>query len=92
MDAPKPSNWYPKDLQSRLVHESRRERVFHPRLGELDLVFCFSCHKPRGAVNPQCESILMLCDDCVARYGGLPLPQLTQQELDSIGARTVKEG
>ena len=86
------ADWYPKDLQSRLVNESRRERVFHPRLGELDIVYCISCHRPRGAVNPHCESILMLCDDCYARHGGLPLPQLTQQELDAIGARPVKEG
>jgi hypothetical protein len=83
------ADWYPKDLQSRL--ESRRLQVYHPRLGLMDLVFCASCHKPRGAVNTHCESVVMLCDDCVARYGGLPARQLTQQELDAIGARTVKE-
>lgn len=86
-----PADWYPTDWQSRVVMASRRERIMHPRLGALDLVYCSSCHRPRGAVNPSCESILMLCDDCVARYGGLPLPQLTPQEEDAIGARTVKE-
>ena len=85
------ADWYPVDLQSRLVNESRRETIFHPRLGLLDLVFCCSCHKPRGAVDPKTESVLMLCDDCGARYGGLPARRLTQQEMDAIGARTVTE-
>lgn len=85
------ADWYPKDLQSRVAWESRRTTIVHPRLGIIDLVYCASCHKPRGGVNTSCESIVMLCDDCVARYGGLPLPRLTQQEQDAAGVRTVKE-
>mgnify|MGYP001615719486 CR=1 FL=1 len=89
---PTPADWYPEDLQSRVTLESRRERVMHPRLGELDLVYCVSCHKPKGAVNPACESILILCPDCAVKYGGLPLPKLTNEELDRIGLSQLKEG
>lgn len=87
-----PADWYPEDLQSRVVMESRRERIVHPRLGVLDRVYCVSCHRPQGAVNPECPSIIVLCPDCFARHGGLPLGKLTDQELEAVGLAHLKEG
>ena len=84
------ADWYPKDLQSR-PHDYRRT-VIHPRLGYVDLVFCLSCGKGCGAVNTNCDSILVLCRDCAERHGGLPLPKLTDEDLERIGLANMKEG
>ncbi len=83
--------WYPKELQSR-AHPSRRYRITHPTLGVLDIVYCMSCCKPHGGVNPNCPSILILCPRCAARYGGLPLPKLTDEDLEIIELSRLQEG
>ena len=79
-----PALWYPKDLQSR-PHANHRRTIRHPVFGYIDEIFCISCGCSQGAVNCDCPSIVSLCDECVGRFGGLPLPQLTDEENDRIG-------
>lgn len=85
-----PADWYAKDMQSR-VHPSHRRRVATPD-GEMDIVYCLSCHKPHGLVFPETPSILVICPPCAGRWGGLPLPKLTDEDLERIGLSHLKEG
>lgn len=82
-----PAEWYPKDHQARL--QSRRETISHPVLGYVDRIYCISCGRPAGAVNCDCPSAIAVCRACAGTYGGLPLPKLTDEDLERVG---YKEG
>lgn len=77
------SEWYPREFQSRLT--TRRQPVYHKVLGYVDAVFCLNCGRPYGYVTQGTESIVVVCEPCAKTHGGLPMPEMTQEDLDRIG-------
>lgn len=76
--------------QSR-ADDPRLRRTVATRIGLVDEVFCVSCHRHGGYVLCDTPTITHLCAACVARYGGLPLPEVSDEDLARHRA-PLKEG
>mgnify|MGYP001603709472 FL=1 len=62
--------------------DPRFRRTIVTRVGLVDEVFCVSCHrKAPGAVLCDTPSVTYICTDCVKRYGGLPLPEVSDEDM-----------
>lgn len=57
---------------------SRNEKK-HKLLGWFEECFCVNCGKPQGMITKDwAPHVFVLCDDCVATHGALPLPTVPE--------------
>lgn len=62
--------------------DPRFRRTVLTTIGLADEVFCVSCHrKAPGVVLCSTPSVTYLCRPCVERYGGLPLPEVSDEDM-----------
>jgi hypothetical protein len=80
---------YPEFEDSRLNQvERERKDVVGPGGLRLHAIFCLSCGKRAGLSLPHTTFISYICDDCAATHGGLPTPEIAEEELIALyGAR-----
>jgi hypothetical protein len=71
MDEWRPDTELLPGWESRPSEPDRRE--FRSRLGYAVWCYCPSCHKRTGFVGTDNPAIIP-CKDCIAKYGGIPLP------------------
>jgi len=51
----------------------------HPQLGWMEAIFCVNCGRPGGLISKEWAAFVFnLCDLCVERWGGLPLPEIPE--------------
>lgn len=73
--------------QSRSSDPRFRRRVV-TRIGVVDEVFCISCGHHAAYVLSETPSVVHICGpesrcgcDCLGRFGGLPLPEVSDEDV-----------
>jgi hypothetical protein len=63
------------DARARRSVNERRHRL----LGWMEEIFCVNCGKSGGMISKEWAAhVFNLCDDCVEKHGGLPLPEVPE--------------
>lgn len=68
---------------SRIADSFGRFQVPGPGGAFVDKVFCVSCHRESESFSlPDSTHLAYLCQDCFDKHGGLPLPRITDEQLE----------